>query len=134
MVEFDNKTREIKFRQPVWDNGEIIRWHYWGFKDGLYQHPINQHTSNEFTGLFDKNGKEIYEDDIIEWSVFLGDDSTKRIRDVIKYASGCFFVKNRGEILGLKAPYRTLKIIGNIHENKELIENEKVDDNNGRIS
>ena len=131
MVELDNRTREIKFRQPVWDNGEIIRWHYWGFKDGLYQHPINQHTSNEFTGLFDKNGKEIYEDDIIEWSVFPDDDSIIRIRDVVKYSRGCFFVEKRYEILGLKAPYNEIEIIGNTHENHELIENEKVGNNNG---
>ncbi len=120
MTELDNNTREIKFRQPVWENGKIIRWHYWGFKDGLYQHPINQHTSNEFTGLFDKNGKEIYENDIIEWSIFPDDDSVKRIHDVVKYSRGCFFVEKRYEILGLKAPYNEIEIIGNIHE---LIEN-----------
>lgn len=121
MAEFNNNTREIKFRQPVWENGKIVRWYYWGFKDGRYQHPINQHTSNEFTGLFDTNGKEIYEDDIVEWSIFPDDDFTHRIRDVVKYSSGCFYVLNRCEILGLKASHREVKIIGNIHENHGLI-------------
>ncbi len=131
MAELDNRTREIKFRQPVWENGKIIRWHYWGFKDGLYQHPINQHVSNEFTGLFDRNGKEIYEDDIIEWSVFPDDDYIKRIRDVVKYSAGCFIAQNRREILGLKAPYREVEMLGNVHENHKLIENEKAGNNNG---
>lgn len=131
MAELPN-TRQIRFRQPVWESGIIIGWYYWGFEGGQYQHPINQHTSDEFTGLFDVNGKEIYEGDIVEWSVFPDDGSTIRIRDVVKYSLGCFITRNRREIMGFKAPHHGVEIIGNIHENHELIENDRIDNNNGQ--
>ena len=52
-------NREIKYR--AWD-GE--KFHYYTSLSGLYGvlNPIEQ----QFTGLHDKNGKEIYEGDILE--------------------------------------------------------------------
>jgi uncharacterized phage protein (TIGR01671 family) len=58
-----DKMRPLKFRQWVND-----RFHYWGFLEkDCFTGPINpSDPSQQFTGLFSKSGKEIYEGDVIE--------------------------------------------------------------------
>ena len=76
----------------------------------------------QYTGLKDKNGKEIYEGDILT-SAF-----SKRI--VIFDENTCSFMLKdidlRNELFSLtKEKSKNLEIIGNIYENKDLIGDEK---------
>ena len=115
--------RVIKFRQPIFNHGEFVKWHYWGFvNDGEFTGvipPIDEAAKNsqQFTGLMDSKGKEIYEGDIIHhleyggnWEVVYslentGYDLTNGAHSM-HLGSGC-------------CP--NLEVIGNIYQNPELL-------------
>lgn len=82
---------------------------------------VDEDTVGIFTGACDKDGKEIYEGNIVEFTVF--SDPPMRVKDVVVFSNGCFYLKKSGELLYSKtAPYFELKIIGDIWSNSELFE------------
>ncbi len=76
-------------------------------------------TVGQFTGLLDKNGKEIYEGDIVRF-----DNHLQGVSKVL-YDSGQYTVesKNYSTALTCRIAFHTI-IIGNIHENPELLKTE----------
>ena len=118
--------REIKFRQRNKNNGQ---YYYWGIVNGSWFDPINQDNfvnreeSEQYIGLKDKNEKEIYEGDILQ---------TLPIKDAIfEVGHGVngddnsfgFMLLNRrlNHSYPLELSVRTMVVIGNIYENKELL-------------
>lgn len=73
------------------------------------------------TGLFDKNGKEIFEGDIVR-NTHTG--SVGRVHWCVHNTGFFYYVeKDKKDYTVFRAKYN-LEVIGNVYENKELIENE----------
>lgn len=115
--------RVIKFR--VWDNRQrrYLKNQYVGDeeprvdKDGIFEPNALGRQLEQFTGLFDKNGKEIYEGDIL----FDLDDN---YHYAVEFIDGSFAIKvsNENPQYTFLIDYiKTASVVGNIHENPELL-------------
>ncbi|MDD5454052.1 MAG: YopX family protein [Candidatus Ratteibacteria bacterium] len=109
---------EIKFRQPIWEDGKLTKWHYWGFRGGKIQFTINQHESYLFTGKKDKKGKEIYEGD------FLKDDNNLYLIKWSEEQAGIMIARKGwmyDHFITEMNDLKELEVVGNILENPELL-------------
>lgn len=146
--------REIKFRARRIDNGRWVYGQYfitpltdensgttpdagWFFLTGETRHCIVQNgvafvidlnTLGQYTGLHDKNGKEIYEGDIVESSHRIYDGGEIR-RNVVEFNDFCWRLVAIGDGMVANAPIGlyarqsgAIMVIGNIYENPEIME------------
>lgn len=121
-------NREIKFRGKRIDNGEWIVGSldnsdnrecfilYRNEKHEPYSVRVNPKTVGQFTGLTDKNGKDIYEGDIC----YGHSDGAGKIVWT-KFDGGYDYEFNDGNIVGIFEVIKFIEVIGSIYENPELL-------------
>lgn len=136
-------NREIKFR--AWDKGDKVFQKDFVVKEGkvflaiydrgdYYKLIKTGWILQQYTGLHDKNKKEIYEGDVLQWGY--GEckecgQEHKKIRGEIYWnefgasyqtSNGSYLISNHGNTqLKGNGERDDLEIIGNIYENPELI-------------
>jgi uncharacterized phage protein (TIGR01671 family) len=130
--------RPIKFR--AWDKdskrmhyaedligpgGWVIQFHGVPLEIGIHGvfEPENVELM-QYTGLEDKNGKEIYEGDIVRTTLIslgLWRVRSRNITDEVVYQPGAFTI-GHGDAAHLISPYRDdLEVVGNIYEDPNLL-------------
>lgn len=141
--------RKIKFRGKEIDTkewvygGVVHQTDYYGNKcdkyfiidgESTYDYEMGENqlvdgnTVGQFTGLRDKNGKEIYEGDIVEFEY--KSTHSKGIAK-IEYAlykwkyNGCYYNQNIAVWLDICDTDVVFEVIGNIWDNPELLRGEK---------
>lgn len=120
--------KELKFR--IWDNShnEFIRPDYGliGFcypLDGRIavltanSDPIEDCILEQYTGLKDKNGKEVYEGDIVEYDWYIRNDKSYRVKEKVVFDDMGARVCGHNRIRNCSG----VEVIGNIHENADLL-------------
>lgn len=110
--------RQIKFRVPHFNyNGSFSHFSYWGAIDnGTFVSPSSTNNTTkgwhqQFTGLHDKNGVEIYEGDVVRSETYNMDK--KEVRWSYTYWSPFLYYMSSVE--------EYFEVIGNIYENPELL-------------
>lgn len=131
--------RELLFRGQTRRKGEKVRmdgtpvesnWVYGGVFQGpnrsviygydpVEKHVVYSETVGQYTGLVDKNGKRIFEGDVLSVSVtggvyadFVGE---------VYFENGVFMISNVRSGFSLLAYRQYCTVIGNIHDNPELL-------------
>ena len=130
--------REILFKGKRADNGEwtegylFKEWNrtflLWGMTGDIpNMTEVIPETVRQFTGLVDKNGKKIFEGDIVKTKSVIG----KNVYEVrFSEARRGWFPFACGDGCGcgeeeVECP-EDVEVIGNIYDNKELLGNEKL--------
>ena len=90
---------------------------------------VIRETVGQFTGLTDKNGKKIFEGDIVKFHTETYTQEYDTI-GVIEYFNGAFGIaygngKHLLEFNSMSMYVRWYEVIGNIHDNPELLEVEQ---------
>lgn len=129
--------REILFRGKREDNGRWIKGDYQHFlcENDIYVYigrwgeemrSVKPETVGQFTGLIDNNGEKIFEGDIIRAKIEEGNHEGFTWPDMpVGFQQGSFCLNDRNGyvfcVLGAFAASVTFEVIGNIHDNPELL-------------
>ncbi|CAG6014240.1 phage protein [Streptococcus pneumoniae] len=121
ILAIDYENKEIVTQQVYFENGLP-------YDRDIYCYDFDEIELMQSTGLKDKNGKEIFEGDIVRTTRFLGRadeiggfyEYDKEFIGIVKQLEGSWVIDTGSDAVCLWTEIEENEIIGNIYENKEF--------------
>ena len=120
-----------KHEQKMFTNDELIIWN-----GNVYANDSKKLTCNNLkgwsiddeylmqsTGLVDKNGKEIFEGDIVKMSKDVYSEPT--YYEVVRHRGGAYRLESKQHGCELWLRHTDCEVVGNVYENPELLEDKE---------
>lgn len=118
----ENKFRAWNSKEKFMDSAWLIDWEHGSVCHGKHnQSELDDCTLMQYTGVKDKNGREIYEGDIVEQ---LSERTYESVKGTVKFFDGSYLIEflsgDNGVFLFDEVAYN--EVLGNVYENPELLE------------
>ncbi|HEV4781317.1 TPA: hypothetical protein VY123_001944 [Streptococcus pneumoniae] len=121
MLAIDYENKKIVTQQVYFESGLAV-------ERDIYCYDFDDIELMQSTGLKDKNGKEIFEGDIVRTTRFLGRadeiggfyEYDKEFIGIVKQLEGSWVIDTGSDAVCLWTEIEENEIIGNIYENKEF--------------
>lgn len=124
---YGDLVQEIRHNDNKLFDGTMTHIRNFEYKNGSYIgdiFPVNPNTIGQYTGLHDKNGKEIYEGDIVYCQTKFG-----KAKAIIKFIDGKFVAywdsilthPQNGHCIACYEINKRFEVIGNVWEDSDLL-------------
>ena len=110
-IDYENKeivTQQVYFENGLPDDRDI------------YCYDFDEIELMQSTGMVDRNGKIIFEDDIVKMSKDVYSEPT--YYEVVRHCGGAYRIESKQHGCELWLRHTDFEVVGNVYENPELLE------------
>lgn len=130
MIKFRGKNKSSQWVYGAFIPPEFSSWYEPSIFDGHHRSEVDGETLGQYTGHVDVDGNEIYENDIVEIVISGIEGRHETFRNVVKYFMGTWEISASEDVAYnfyylMIMEFVKAKVLGNIHDNPELLEEKK---------